>query len=440
MTFWRDEHAALLEAIRADSTVPTLIRRLTSPTFDLSAADARRWRAWAVSLRASSGGRHLLESAESSGAWPDALDRAEQLGFTPRSDHHNALLFGELFRRTADSDLELSRRLWGLSLRAWSRLEQTQYLDELGAKLARDSDAQFESVLKRLLSPQIEYLFEELKRSLQISADAFVEVSRERARWSWECLDDAAAMVGIPSPRALIETTRQQAIEKKAFVVATASTRFRRGLDSIDWADGSDESIVAPFRWLAQVCEAVGFRENLSTLALKEAIEGAWTLRRIERDGEPIFQGLIAAAEPFAEDLAERVTDGSAFGQGTRVADYLVFVAEGIEDPDDKRHYLERALEFSPSHRNASLLLSYVVLSDVERLLLDLTLSPAFAAKVVVVGDPLIDKVHAAWALCKTAEELYPFNRELDRYKERVREEADRFGVALPRDPSDSDE
>jgi hypothetical protein len=441
MSFWQPEHQALLDALRADDTVPTLVDRLTGGAYTATRDDARRWRGWGLALSESDAGARLIELRHARAEWPDAWERFETEGFTPLADHHSALLFRELTWRLADSGaLDESARAWRRSLHAWARLERTHYLRDLGEHLTAGSDTDATPIIAQLLVPDVESFSAELKRALQIGADDFGAIDRSAAAWAWSCLDSTSALIGEDGDNQLVARARQSAMEAKAYAVASATTRFRRGVDAIDWAAGDTADITSPFVWLAQVCGIVEFRESIATTALKAMIDGAWTLRKIDRDDEAVFGALVEAGLPFAESVISRLDRGDAFGQGSRAADYLVFRGEQATDSAERVALFERALELSPGHRNASLLYSYELLIDVENWLAQIAANPAVITRVPLVGDSIGELVGRAWARLDEVERIYPYNTRLDDYRARVRAEAERLSVPLDDDTAGTDD
>ncbi len=415
--------------MRADDLVPSLVRCLTDGAIRVSPRDARRWRGWALALQRTSNGQRLVELRHNPQAWPSAWERAEEQGFDPATEHHNALLFREFFHRLADDgDLDASQLAWERSLRAWDRLGETSYLTELATHLVDGVATDPSPIVAELLDPDLDFLLAELTRALRLGADEFSDVDRPLALWGWSCLDAASQTAGV---NPLSSQTRSKSHEAKAFVVATATTRFRRAVDSIDWVQGEPVEVVAPFLWLADACNVFEHRENVASVALKEVIDGAWTLRKIDRDHEEVFRKLIEAGEPFADVIVSRLDQGEAFGQGSRAADYLVFCGELASDSQAKRKFYQRALELSPGHRNASLLYSYEHLVDVESLLVQLAANPSLMTKVPIVGSSVENLVRKAWGLCDEIERLYPYNSRLEETRARVKAEADRLGVEL---------
>jgi len=155
-----------------------------------------------------------------------------------------------------------------------------------------------------------------------------------------------------------------------------------------------------------------------------------WRLRKIDRDHGAAFGDMLAVAAPFNEDLTRRLESfSSAFGHNSRCADFLVFQGERADSSAERKSLFERGLAVCPGHRNSAMLLSHEYLIEVDKLLLKTATMPAAFARVS--SRRVETNVREAWDLCQTCERVYPYNEHLDEYRERVRAEADRFGLDL---------
>ncbi len=432
------QHAALLEALRGERVVPALLRRVSLERCTASNEEVVRLTDWPTALRDSPGAWAELEPAlEDPEAWPDAWERARALGFSPRADHHHALLFGRLTDTLiARQEHETARYTWRECLRSWCALMSSGYANELVAQLVdpdRVEDVGAE-VVSSLLTRLPEARADELVRTLRLDDERIPPgeaPDRRIARLHWQALeairevagDDDGAWGSIASLRAATAASRERVVEG-------AVARFESALEGLDLTQADSDTLLAPFEWLAELFALLGHHEASSITAVRSVVEMGWKLRKVGRDEEGDFERLLELMQPYNEDLSARHLAGTSFGHNSKCADYLTFQAEFTADAPPKRALLEGALAVCPGHRNASMLMSYAHLNRANVLMNMTKLYPGVAG-ALPGGGRIESLVLEAWDELESSRRIWPHNESVDAYRDTVRAEAQRFGVDL---------
>jgi hypothetical protein len=432
------QHAALLEALRGERVVPSLLRRVSLERCAASDQEVVRLTDWPTALRESPEAWAELEPAlEDPEAWPDAWERARALGFTPRADHHHALLFARLTDTLiARQEHETARYTWRECLRSWCALLSTDYARELVGELVEPGrvDEVGAEVVSALLAPLPEARAGALSMTLRLDDEHIPPgeaPDRRLARLHWQALEAVGEVAGdADGAWGALASLRRAAAEAKQRVVEGAVARFEGALEALDLTQVDSDTLRAPFEWLAELFALLGHHEASSITAVRSVVETGWKLRKVGRDEEGDFERLLELMQPFNEDLCARHLAGTSFGHNSKCADYLTFQAEFTSDAPPKRALLEGALAVCPGHRNASMLMSYAHLNRANVLMNMTKLYPGVAG-ALPGGGRIESLVREAWAELEAATRTWPHNESVDGYRATVIKEAERFGVDL---------
>lgn len=439
MRHWTRDHAALLNALRAQTVVPTLYRRLALERFTPGDAEVRRLRDWASSLREDPAWDVLEGVLDRPAAWPAAWKDAVEAGFSPRTDHHHALLFGDFCERfVAASDYTAARWTWRQSIAAWSRVFSSDYpgalFDDVAPRLSEDGPDRDE-MLQTMLDPLLDERVRDLREASGLAAPTDQpSLDRPRLRFGWQALGYVMETSARTDDRwGTFARTGRVAEERRQAVSSEVVRRFEALGEEVDLSEAQGEALLGRFRWFADYFDTVGFTESAVTSIVSEVVDTCWALRRIGRDERPEFAMLIRIGAPFNEDLRRRLrTFESAFGHNSRCADFLVFQGEEASDHERRRAIFETGLQVCPGHRNSAMLLSYESLHDARVLLAQTSLTPAVVAMIPGTSRRVDEAVRQAWEKCAEAEEIYPYNETLPEVRDEVLAEADRLGIDLP--------
>lgn len=432
MKVWTKSHRSLLAALRAERLVPQLIRRLSLERCPPRDDDARLLRDWIAELRASPGWRHLEPTLAQPRAWPDVWHDAVDAGFSPRADHHHALLFERFCDELVDAyDFEVARFAWQQCVGAWMRVFDTDYPDVLFDQLA---DSVSEQTRRGLLLRLVEARDAELRDGLRIDeADPLEHLDRRKVRFAWSALDylDEAlepadelheTLAGLQSA---LSQTRERTISK---VLA----RFSKMVDALDLSEAPADTIARPFEWMAEVFTILPITTTVAAKVVDALVDTAWKLRKLERDGgDRLLRQLLDLGMPFNAKLAGYIESGEAFGHNSLCADFMVFRGEQRDRTQARRPLFERALQICPGHRNAAMMLSYEKLRQASDLLLRMRLMPSAVRVLPGAAERVETAVREAAELVDAAEELYPSNEEIAEYRDQVHSAAARLGATI---------
>lgn len=429
---WTRQHRALLDALRAEAAVPHLIARLSLERCAASPAQVRMLRDWPASLRGDAGWAVLEPHLERPSAWPRIWHQAIAAGFSPRSDHHHALLFERFCDDlVAQDDFEVARYAWRECVDAWLRVFATDYPDTLLEELGAD-EATRAGLLDRLCDGRER----QLRRGLRLAdAQPSTTFDRRLTRFAWsalsvleERLDQSDAQhPALSGLRERVELARGQ-------IVSTLGSRFGRMIDRLDLAEADAAAIREPFEWIGEVFEILPIDAATAARVSDAAVDIGWKLRKLELgDGEALMAALLELAAPFNDRLAHFIASGDAFGHNSTCADFLVFQGEQRDRSSLREPFFERAIEVCPGHRNASMMLSYEKLREVSSMLVRIRLMPAAVKVVPGASRRLGSVVEDASALLDDAEALFPSNETIAEYRQEIVAEAQRLGAEVPR-------
>ncbi|MFW5967463.1 MAG: hypothetical protein ACOCV2_08095 [Persicimonas sp.] len=431
MSQFTRQHRALLNALVAEDLVPRLIARLSLERVDARPGEARKLRDWVRSLRNDPAWPLLEAQLDRPGAWPEVWVRAKKAGFSPRTDHHHALLFERICDELVEAhDLEVARFCWRECNEAWLRVFDSDYAENLLDKLSTNDAVEPAKLMHRLAEARLD----ELQEALRLDRPgAPTEFDRRRVRFGWGALDFLverleASAVEHPVLDGLLEHTKAA----RESLVDEIATRFESSVESLDLSEARDDEIAHPFEWVSEVFTILPKSPSVAARIVGVGVETGWTLRKLERDGGEALMGrLLRLTEGFNDRLEEALHAGDAFGHNAACADYLVFLGERSDRNAARESYFERALSVCPGHRNASMMLSYEKLRKVSGLLTRMRLAPA-ALRVIPGATVRLDSaLRRAASLVDDAEELFPSNDEIPEFRREIEAEADRLGADI---------
>lgn len=409
MKWWSTAHSALLNALDAEQWVPRLFVLLTDGRIQATTRDVRQLRDWPDALRESPSWPTLEQHLEAD-TFLEQWDKAVHGGFCDRAAHHHALLFMNLGQRCAKArDFDQSLRLERWARTSWEQLVTSGYLTEVARDLEADIDpASLAKILRELLQPRVDQQVEELKKLLnQPGADVDEAKLEHLSRW-FDIWKGFSSLAHVPA-------NVLDAIGGQQISISLASQ-----ISQIDLTTAPDDEIVSAFAAARQRVQALGNPPSAMSELLGRVVTTLWALRRAGRDETPAFTGVVDEGMHIVPELVDAVKRGEALGQNSRCADLYVFRAER-ERGAARRDFLVKALEISPGHRNASMLLSYVHLHEMRLTLmnLDAKFLPGSAQKT-------LEQAHAQLV---AAEQVFPLNEDLDAHRERFAEACFKRGI-----------
>jgi hypothetical protein len=444
---WTPHHRALLNALRAEPLVPKLISRLSLERCTSSSADLRLLRDWAASLQKDPGWKVIKAHLDRPDAWPEAWHRGVDAGWSARTDHHHALLFGRFCDElVAHQDMEVARYVWGECVDAWIRIFDSDYADTLLSQLTPTTDSatsdspQSPTIWRNLLAPLAQARERDLCEALGLDQPRPNEhFDRRRTRFGWRALELIAQRVdlrvdqaGADGVHVALAGLREHAKDAFARIRSELLTRFSAMVDAVDLSDDAIETVSLPFEWIRQVFTILPIDATVAARVSDATVTIGWTLRKLEIDqSDALVTHILGLASPFNDKLADCIDSGEAFGHNATCADFFVFQGEHRDATAKREFFFDRARQVCPGHRNASMMLSYEKLREVSDLMMRIRLTPA--ALRIVPGAP--ERVEAAIrdvsALLDDAHELYPANETISNYRQEVVAEAERLGTPL---------
>lgn len=433
----RSPHRRLLAALRARTLVPALIDFLSMGRATARQDDPRILRDWVESLLDDPGWEVLRShvddnpksSAHISNDWQPLWSQAVAAGWSPRSDHHHALLFARFCDEMAASqDFDAATRFWNQSIDAWLRVLDSDYL---GAWLENMGATDLKT-RRHLLEPIIATRVSQLRRGLGLeNASNATTIDLVKTRFSWQSLaylDERieASNSADPSIVGLGEAVKREQTDIRSAILG----QFGRMVDALDLSAPNIDTVLAPFLWVDAIFEILPIDASVAARVADAAVDIGWKLRKQSPDDlDKSMKKLLNAARPFNEALEAFILEGAAFGHNSTCADFLVFRGEHRARSKGRDEYFERAIAVCPGHRNASMMLSYEKLRKLSDLLLRMRLVPS--AITMLPGTPkhLESAVSDAWKVLDEAEALYPSNETITEYRQQLAHEADRLGM-----------
>lgn len=437
----RAPQRTLLAALRAKTLVPELIGFLSSGRVQAREDDPRILRDWVESLLGDPGWtvlephiEALADRSKDSGSrrvtdsqklWSQAV----AAGWSPRSDHHHALLFSRFCEEAvASRDFDLAERFWAESAAAWFRALGSDYLDAwLKGMGATDLKTR-----RHLLEPLISARVSQLRRGLSLeNASNPTAIDLPKIRFSWQALahlDQKINASGNADP-ALVGLG--EAVARERSDIQTAILRqFTQMLDALDLSAPKMDALLAPFLWAREVFNILPIDASVAARVADAAVDIGWKLRKLRPDDlDQSMAKLLNAARPFNEALEAFILDGQAFGHNSTCADFLVFRGEHRARSKGRDAYFERAIAVCPGHRNASMMLSYEKLRALSDLLLRVRMVPSAITMLPGTATRVESAIADAWTLLEQAETLYPSNETILEYRQQLAHEAERLGA-----------
>ncbi len=435
-----DKKRRLRALLDAELLLPVLVERLSEGLIDIDASTTCRWAGWIDALQRDPAWSIIEPALETGGSWPEVWERARKAGFSDATEHHQAIFFTRLFERALDaSRFELARRSWREALASWTALADGVYLKhEVLSPVSSDlTSAEIDAVMASLLDGPLQALREVGMTSLRLH-NWDIPPARRPLGFVCDVLDtagDICSVGGTDDGNApLIEGIRQGVDDTLEALYRALSSDLGRRLDAIDMSSAERSDFLTLFDATLLRCQHLGFPPQLDRVVLRRGLAIIWDLRESGRDEElEITPAMIERLLPCANRLYKADED-DFFGLQGAVADLLVFKGEESLSIGGRQRSFERALEICPSHRNASRLLSYLLLERANRDLLKTAALPNMSTQLGPVRrrvQPLVDR---AAENIRRAEQLYPENDLLDRYQSDLENEIERFKLAPEED------
>lgn len=411
--------------------LPRLVARLSMGSMTIDDETAARWAGWIDALRDDPAWEFVRPALDMPEAWPEVWTRAREAGFSTATEHHQAIFFTRLFERALDDDhVELARHAWSETLRSWRAVvDDEKFIARHLASSAPDlNDDQRREVVKTLLDGPLAQLGELGIDSLRLRSWESPP-ARRPLRFLLEALGTARDTFA-PSTSPLADGIRRRIDNIDEKLHQSIIEALDRNLDRFDHADADLRDFIVPFEGALLRCRRLRHPPGLDRMILRRGLALIWDLRDAGRDDElGIIPEMVERLEPCAERLRD-ADDDDFFGLEGAVADLLVFKGEEALSLDDRRQAFEEALEICPGHRNASRLLSYLLLEQANRDLLKTAALPDATARIGPARRRLIPVVERAAERIERAEELYPDNDLLDQYRSDLEGEIERFKFA----------
>lgn len=435
----REKKKAHLRAfLEAEHRLPLLVERLSSGLIELDAETTRRWAGWLESLRDDPAWEIIEPALQLDEAWPDTWNRARQAGFGEGTEHHQAIFFARLFERAVEeTEYPLARRAWTQALLSWSALADGDYLLEqvLSSHLEELSEEQITELLETLLDGPLKQIGELGVGALRLESWE-APPARRALRFALDALSEIEDLFSPDDgPVARGALSRVKTIRTR--LVEAVSRELERRLDEQDTTTVELDELVTTFDCALVRAEHLDHPPRLDRAILRRGLDRIWSLRDIDRDDElGVIPPMVDRLEPCASRLRGGDSDES-FGLEGAIADLLVFKGEEALSLDERQDAFERALETCPGHRNASRLLSYLLLERANRDLLKTAPFPEATARIGAIRRRIRPYLERAAGLIDRAETLYPENELLDQYRGDLNEELKRFRMTAETDSED---
>ncbi len=426
---------ALLEARHL---LPALIGRLSAGLIQPDDATCDRWARWLRSLQQDPAWAIIEPALERPEAWPAVWRRARRAGFSAQTSHYQAIFFGRLTLRALDAGrLELAHTAWRRTLLNWQRLGPSDFFRQRLQELELD-ESTAHTVMASLLDAQLD-------RLLTIGQDALrlpkwdQAPQRRHLRLSQRCLQTSTDLLDVESPSPLEIALHNAAEERRQALYDAVADAYRSFLDALDLTTVSTDALISLVDGAITRFEGLGHPPKLAQAILRHTLQIVWSLRELKRDEEMVLlPPLLERLEPLV-DLWRRGDRELPIELAGTLADVLVFKAEEALSIDVRQQALEDALQLCPGHRNASRLLSYLLLERASRELLKLSALPDATGRLDLTRRAITGPLKRTEEAVERAAELYPQNDLLDQYQSDLKAERQRFGPP-PGDASDTED
>ena len=434
----RKKRRQLAVRLHARLILPKLVDRLSRGFITVDETTADRWSGWIESLQSDPAWEVIEPVVDMPEAWPEAWQRARNKGFSEATEHHQAIFFTRLFERTIEeSRFDLGRITWKRALNCWASLADGEYFTKnvLEPAAVQLNDEQRRQVLTTLLDGPMAGLRSTGKNALRLKSwDA--PPSRRPLQFVLDAVNTTHDILADPpGPVADGAIERAETIQK--VLTRCVVDAMDRRLESLDYSSVQLQPILDVFDGALTRCRHLQFPTPLDRVLLRRGLDVIWNLRDAGRDDElGIIPPMVDRLEPCTERLADSADD-DAFGLEGAIADLRVFQGEEELSLDDRKAAFEAALQICPGHRNASRLLSYVLLEQANRDLLKTAALPDATARVNLIRDRIRPLIERAAEKIERAETLYPENDLLAGYRADLEGEIERFHLVLEPDHED---
>ncbi len=426
----QDEKARLAALLDAQRALPQLVRHLSSGLVQATPDQCLAWAGWIRSLQDDPAWPILSPCLDSSRSWPDVWHRARQAGFSPTTEHHQAIFFTRLFEIALEEErLEVARWAWREAMTSWRSLSETNYLEEVAlAGLADLTEAQKAEAISGLLDSTFELLQELAHPALRLSHWE-ESVSRRPLLHTMDALATTGEFFDDAPAHPLSDGIRAAAARVTSLLCRAVHEELQRHLDELALAEVDRKSVLRVFDGALHRLEELRFPPELDGAVLRRGLATVWGIREIGREEElDLLSDMVTRLRPCAERLLD-AGDDDLFGFQGPIADLYVFEGEDHISRTDKEESFRRALQICPGHRNASKLLAYTLLDLLHMELLKITLVPGAAG----LGSPLKGLVQPTLEKARQhyeeALEIYPYSKELPVAREALEKELARFGI-----------
>jgi hypothetical protein len=373
---------------------------------------------------------HLDSAQTGNGArWSNAWREAVAAGWSPRTDHHHALLFARFCADlVAAQDFEVARYCWEECIAAWLRVFDSDYVD---AWLEQVGAADLKT-RRRLLGRLVDARVDELSAGLSLgNSNPNTAVDRRLTRFAWEALNELQGRIEASKLEDPALVGLGQRIERaRADIVSRLMRRFAQMIDALDLSAPDIDAIMRPFQWAGDVFRILPIDASVAARVADAAVDIGWKLRKLKLDDiDKSMTRLLKSARRFNDELERFIQAGEAFGHNSTCADFLVFRGEHRARSAGREKYFARAIAVCPGHRNASMMLSYEKLRALSDLLLKVRMVPSAIRVLPGTATRVDSALEQARVLLDEAEELYPSNEAIAEYRRQLAHEADRLGA-----------
>ncbi|TXD39692.1 hypothetical protein FRC96_06625 [Lujinxingia vulgaris] len=414
--------------LEARERLPALADRLSAGTLKLSPSRCDQLSGWYASLRDDPGWPILEAALRSVSAWPRAWELAREAGFSARTSHHNALIFSEIvFDALKRDDLSLAGHVWGEALQAWVNADEGWLEDYLQHCLPTASAEAIRATRRAAPGPALEALEQRARRALNLDA-LTASPDRRGLRFAQHALDCCDRVFGEASSE-LAEGGAELTHTLRQTLASELTEALHTHIQAINLTHADAAELVAPLEGFEQRVRILSGLPGCDLAALRAGLNILWELRRLERDeAMEAPEHLLPALKPFADRL-ESIARKDHIEAAGPLADFHTFEAEIAFSLDTREAHLRRALTTCEGHRNASRMLSYLMLERANRDLLKLAATPELGAAIGAVRRRIESALQRAEDALHEARELYPANELLADYQRDLLEERARFNV-----------
>ncbi|WP_146618276.1 hypothetical protein [Lujinxingia litoralis] len=415
--------------LHARERLPLLARRLSAGTTELTPEQCDALSDWSRSLSEDPAWAMLQDALGEAAAWPAVWERARQAGMSARTEHHNALFLSRQFARLlASADLELARWSFVQALSSWLAADAGEALEHYLCECAPEGPEELlEQTRRTALSPVLSPVLTQTLEALYL--DEFHRAPERRplrfgtelltlAREQLETSQGALARGGHARLQQMHRTLEDRLIDA-----------FQNAIESLDLTTLSMADALPLLASLEQRCRLLGFPHRCDEAALRVGLNMIWELRRLGRDDETeVVERLVPALRPLASRL-EALPSEEHLELGGALADFYTFESEFAFSLNRREEHLRHALALCEGHRNASRLLSHLLMERANRDLLKIVATPEFGVALGPLRQRLSDALARVESYLDEAATLFPANERLQDYRHDLVTERERLGI-----------